>query len=88
MSDLEAVPAEDLEMDEAIAKLIDSLRPREQEVPALRFGLRGKSRPSLSQVGKVLEVSKERVRQIQDRALEKLRARAIEARMAESLTST
>ena len=38
----------------------------------------GKARLSLSQVGKVLAVSKERVRQIQDRALEKLRAAAAE----------
>ena len=40
----------------------------------LRFGLEGQGQHSLSQAGKLLGVSRERVRQIQDRALEKLRA--------------
>jgi len=74
MSDPEGDRTGDVDMDEAVGKLMDALRPREQQVLALRFGLGGKPRLSLSQVGKVLEVSKERVRQIQDRALEKLRA--------------
>jgi RNA polymerase primary sigma factor len=55
---------------------------------ALRFGLNGKGRLSLSQVGKVLEVSKERVRQIQDRALEKLRAVAVEHDWDDSLLAS
>ena len=76
MSDPEGDRTDDVDMDEAVGRLMEVLRPREQEVLALRFGLGGKARLSLSQVGKVLEVSKERVRQIQDRALEKLRAAA------------
>jgi RNA polymerase primary sigma factor len=67
---------EDVETDEAIGRLMEILRPREQEVLSLRFGLGGQPRLSLSQVGKALSVSKERVRQIQDRALEKLRGEA------------
>ena len=78
MSDPEGDRTGDVDMDEAIGKLMAALRPREQQVLALRFGLGGKSRLSLSQVGRVLEVSKERIRQIQDRALEKLRAVAAE----------
>ena len=58
------------------SRLMEVLRPREQEVLSLRFGLGGRERLSLSQVGRLLDVSKERVRQIEDRALEKLRARA------------
>jgi RNA polymerase primary sigma factor len=73
MSDPEGDRTTDIDMDETVGKMMDVLRPREQQVLALRFGLDGKGRLSLSQVGKVLEVSKERVRQIQDRALEKLR---------------
>lgn len=73
MSDPEGDPADEVDRDETIGKLLESLRPREQRVLALRFGLGGGPKLSLSQVGKVLEVSKERVRQIQDRALEKLR---------------
>ena len=78
MSDPEGDRTGDVDMDETVGKLMQALRPREQEVLALRFGLNGKARLSLSQVGKVLEVSKERVRQIQDRALQKLRAVAAE----------
>jgi RNA polymerase primary sigma factor len=72
-------------MDEAVARLFQVLRPREQKVLALRFGLGGQPRLSLSQVGKVLEVSKERIRQIQDRALAKLRQAAEEHHMGEFL---
>ena len=81
MSDPEGDRTGDVDMDETIGKLMAALRPREQQVLALRFGLGGKSRLSLSQVGKVLEVSKERIRQIQDRALEKLRAVATEGNL-------
>ena len=88
MSDPEGDRTADVDMDETVGKMMDVLRPREQQVLALRFGLGGKARLSLSQVGKVLEVSKERVRQIQDRALEKLRAVADEHDWDDSLLAT
>ena len=50
------------------------LNPREQLILKLRFGLGGESPRTLIEVSQVLGVSKERVRQIQDRALAKLRA--------------
>jgi RNA polymerase primary sigma factor len=73
MSDPDGDRTAKVDSDEAVQTLIGSLRPREQLVISLRFGLSGRERLSLSQVGKVLSVSKERVRQIQDRALKKLR---------------
>lgn len=73
ISENEAEPDEDLNAGETIARLICELRPREQQVLQLRFGLGGRQKLSLSQVGKVLAVSKERVRQIQDRAIQRLR---------------
>jgi RNA polymerase primary sigma factor len=85
MSDPEGDRTDTVDTDETIGKLLAALRPREQEVLALRFGLGGKPRLSLSQVGKALSVSKERVRQIQDRALEKLRSVAGELGLAEDL---
>jgi RNA polymerase primary sigma factor len=39
----------------------------------LRFGLGGKPRHSLGQVSELLDVSRERIRQIQEAALAKLR---------------
>jgi len=88
MSDPEGDRTGDVDMDETVGKMMDALRPREQQVLELRFGLGGKNRLSLSQVGKVLEVSKERVRQIQDRALEKLRAVSAEHDWDDSLLAT
>ena len=85
ISDPEGDRTDDVDRDEAIGRLIETLRPREREVLALRFGLDGKTKLSLSQVGKVLAVSKERVRQIQDRALEKLRAVAFEDNLIDTL---
>lgn len=85
MSDPEGDRTNEVDMDEAVDKLMEALRPRERQVLELRFGLGGSAKHSLSQVGKVLEVSKERVRQIQDRALEKLRNSAIEHNLADAM---
>jgi RNA polymerase primary sigma factor len=64
------------ERQEALKFLMDNLRPRERKVLDLRFGLTGSGTHSLRQIGHLLRISKERVRQIQNRALEKLRASA------------
>ena len=78
---------DDIDRGEAVGRLMATLRPREQEVLTLRFGLKGKARQSLSQVGRALAVSKERVRQIQDRALEKLHGVAVEDNLVETLAT-
>jgi RNA polymerase primary sigma factor len=64
------------ERQEALHFLMENLRPRERKVLDLRFGLTGNGTHSLRQIGHLLRISKERVRQIQNRALEKLRASA------------
>ena len=64
------------ELDEYLVAIMKELKPREQVVLQLRFGLGGKECHSLSQVSEVLDVSKERIRQIQEGALEKLRTLA------------
>jgi RNA polymerase primary sigma factor len=58
----------------SVEELVKTLSPREQLILTLRFGLGGDSPRTLIQVSHVLGVSKERVRQIQDRALKKLRS--------------
>lgn len=67
---------ENNERQEALRFLMENLRPREKKVLDLRFGLAGNGTHSLRQIGHLLRISKERVRQIQNRALEKLRASA------------
>lgn len=64
------------ERQEALTFLMENLRPRERKVLDLRFGLTGNGTHSLRQIGHLLRISKERVRQIQNRALEKLRSSA------------
>src|SRR5882762_4023433 len=64
------------ERQEALSFLMENLRPRERRVLDLRFGLTGNGTHSLRQIGHLLRISKERVRQIQNRALEKLRSSA------------
>ena len=58
---------------EKISEALDSLTPREQRVVQLRFGLEdGRSR-TLEEVGKEFNVTRERIRQIEAKALRKLR---------------
>jgi RNA polymerase primary sigma factor len=67
---------EDSHADDArrsVRDLIRTLNAREQLVLNLRFGLGGEPPMTLIQVSRVLGVSKERVRQIQDRAVKRLR---------------
>lgn len=58
---------------EEVKELLNMLSPREQEVIKMRFGLEGGKVCTLEEVGKVLHVTRERVRQIEERAMEKLR---------------
>jgi RNA polymerase primary sigma factor len=52
---------------------LDMLEPRESEVLSMRYGLDGKDPRTLEEIGKTFHVSRERVRQIQRQAIEKLR---------------
>ncbi|TVP64183.1 MAG: RNA polymerase sigma factor, RpoD/SigA family [Leptolyngbya sp. LCM1.Bin17] len=56
-----------------ILKILDRLNPQQREVLILRFGLGTGEGLSLSKVGKQLNVSRERVRQIERDAIKKLR---------------
>jgi RNA polymerase primary sigma factor len=58
---------------EEIEKALQTLSSRESRVLRLRFGLQGDPPLSLKEVGEKMGVSRERVRQIQIRALRKLR---------------
>jgi len=58
---------------EQIGEVLSTLTPREQRVLQLRFGLEdGRSR-TLEEVGQVFQVTRERIRQIEAKALRKMR---------------
>ncbi len=53
--------------------LLDYLNPREREILSLRFGLQGEQPLTLDEVGQMFNVTRERIRQIEAKALTKLR---------------
>jgi RNA polymerase primary sigma factor len=58
---------------EQLGRWLSHLSEQEREVLALRFGLDGLERHTLAEIGRRLEVSRERVRQVELKALRKLR---------------
>jgi len=69
-------PAElltDQDLRNHIESLLDKLTDNQQEVIARRFGLRGFEKSTLEDVGKEIDLTRERVRQIQVEALKALR---------------
>ena len=68
---------EDQAMDRFLAQEIESalatLPPRDAKVLRLYFGLEGGREHTLEEIGSMLGVTRERVRQLRDRALKRLR---------------
>jgi len=58
---------------ESIEEVLESLDEREAKVLSLRFGLMGETPKTLEEVGKIFNVTRERIRQIEAKALRKLR---------------
>ncbi|WP_425609232.1 sigma-70 family RNA polymerase sigma factor [Thalassobacterium sedimentorum] len=74
--DNEASPLENLQeksMSHDIKSVIDRLEEREAEIIQLRFGLDGNRPLTLEEVGERFDVTRERVRQIQNIAIHKMR---------------
>ncbi len=62
-----------LTLQDTIRKVLEQLTEREMRIIKLRFGLEGCGPHTLEQTGKLLGITRERVRQIQEKALGKLR---------------
>lgn len=58
---------------EKILEIMDELTPREREIISLRFGLHDGVTHTLEEVGQKFGVTRERIRQIEAKALEKMR---------------
>jgi len=58
---------------EAITEVLDTLTPREAKVLRMRFGITMNTDHTLEEVGKQFDVTRERIRQIEAKALRKLR---------------
>jgi RNA polymerase primary sigma factor len=76
ISEEAAEPEEDVEerlLAEHIERALDTLSPRDARVIRLYFGLEGGREHTLEEIGNLLGVTRERVRQLRDRALKRLR---------------
>jgi RNA polymerase primary sigma factor len=62
-----------LALQDTLAMVLDKLNEREMRIIKLRFGLDGEGPFTLEETGKILGITRERVRQIQERAIVKLK---------------
>ena len=60
-------------MKEAVARLLKVVEPREKQILELRFGIGNVEPMTLDEIGKILNLSRERIRQLEAIALRKLR---------------
>jgi RNA polymerase primary sigma factor len=64
---------EDEDRNKAIHQVLQTLNDRERKIIIYRFGLQGNRAMTLEEIGKSMQLSKERIRQLEVKALEKLR---------------
>lgn len=79
-------PAEEVTqklLKDEVAILLEALEPRERSVLERRFGLHDSEEETLEQVGQALRLTRERVRQIEVKALRKLRRLVVLYRLYE-----
>ncbi len=62
-----------LRTNDELKRALDMVGERERRILLMRFGLNGKDRMTLEEVGKKLRLSRERVRQLEERGLMRLR---------------
>jgi RNA polymerase primary sigma factor len=62
-----------LSLMEQTSSVLKTLSPREEKIIRMRFGLEDGSEHTLEQVGQTFAVTRERIRQIEAKALRKLR---------------
>jgi RNA polymerase primary sigma factor len=68
---------------ETLRKILGTLSSRERAVLELRYGLDGQHPRTLDEVGRTFNVTRERIRQIENQSLKKLRALADAAKLRE-----
>ncbi|MFB6240087.1 MAG: sigma-70 family RNA polymerase sigma factor, partial [Gemmatimonadota bacterium] len=61
-------------LQEHVVRALSSIRSRDARVIRLYYGLQGSDEHTLEEIGEILGVTRERVRQLRDRGLEEIRA--------------
>ena len=75
--------AEETMRNEALRAILQTLSHRERRVLELRYGLDGEQPRTLDEVGRTFNVTRERIRQIENQSLKKLRALADAGKLRE-----
>lgn len=70
---------------QSLGDIIDELGEREAKIIELRFGLEGDAPKTLEEIGDLLNISRERVRQLESRALDKLKKKAMRKKLHDFL---
>jgi RNA polymerase primary sigma factor len=70
-------------LQEDVRSILETLSPREREVVELRFGLQDGHVHTLEEIGRIFGVTRERVRQIEGKALAKLKHAMLERQLVE-----
>jgi RNA polymerase primary sigma factor len=82
----QSLPDEEAEITlrkETLRKILGTLSSRERQVLELRYGLDGQHPRTLDEVGRTFNVTRERIRQIENQSLKKLRALADAVKLRE-----
>ncbi|PLX66502.1 MAG: RNA polymerase subunit sigma [Denitrovibrio sp.] len=69
----------------ALDDIVDELDERESQIVGWRFGLNDEAPKTLEEIGELMEISRERVRQLETRALAKLRKKAMKSKLQDFL---
>ncbi|TCK60588.1 sigma-70 family RNA polymerase sigma factor [Seleniivibrio woodruffii] len=69
----------------ALDDIVDELDERESQIISWRFGLDGEAPRTLEEIGEKMQISRERVRQLETRALAKLRKKAMKNKLQDFL---
>lgn len=89
IEDEQVPPLEDLAeehfMEAEVLKALESLPPREARVLRLRHGIPNRQSLSLQEIGRRIGITRERVRQIEAKAMRRLRSSAFRQRLQEHL---
>lgn|GEM_PF-5535738 len=72
------------QLSEAVARVLSSITPREERILRLRFGIFRDKDHTLEDIGELFSLTKERIRQIETKALRKLKHPSRRRRLSES----
>ncbi|MDY6820562.1 MAG: RNA polymerase sigma factor RpoD/SigA [Deferribacterota bacterium] len=72
-------------LSDSLNEIIEELPERERNIIIWRFGINGEAPKTLEEIGNLLSISRERVRQVEARALNRLKKKALKRKLVDFL---